>query len=59
MFSTLMTRNPEYSSVSFSLPLVISDEPPICPSISNDLLAEVIGTARSFTREPPSSKLLW
>ena len=46
-------------SRSFSLPLVSSVLPPITPSTSKGLLAAAIGTACSFTREPPSSKLDW
>ena len=59
MFSTLMTRSAVYSSVSFSSPLVICDELPMVPSTSNDLAPPAMGSAFSFTREPPSSKLLW
>jgi len=59
-FSTLITRSAANSSVSFSLPLVISLlGPPITPSTSKGLAAAAIGTALSFTVEPPSSKLDW
>ena len=58
-FSTLMTRSAVYSSVYFSVPLVISEEPPMVPSMSKPLAPPCIGTACSLTVEPPSSKLLW
>jgi hypothetical protein len=63
MFSTLITRRPVYSSVIFSAPAPCprpaSDVPPITPSISKVLPLPLIGTAASFTLEPPSSKLDW
>lgn len=63
-FSTLITRRPVNSSVSFSAPapspLMSSVDEPTVPVTSNGLLAPaVIGTARSVTLEPPSSKLDW
>ena len=59
MFSTLITRRPVYSSVSFWSPLVNAEEPPMVPDISNGLAGPLMGTARRFTRDPPSSKLDW
>lgn len=58
-FSTLITRSAVYSSVSRSVPLVISELLPMVPSTSKGLAAAAIGTALSFTLEPPSSKLDW
>ncbi len=64
MFSTLITRRPVYSRVSLSLlpcpaARVSWVLPPITPSTSKRLPLPSMGTAASFTREPPSSKLDW
>ena len=60
-FSTLMVRSAVNSRVSAwpAASLVRRVCPPIVPCTSKGSTPAAMGTARSFTSEPPSSKLDW